>query len=107
MLGTPGIEVGGTARALVATAQVLVDGQLTPTVSAEHGLFMSLMLWPNLWEVSGQCLMTADAGIVLAATFMLDCDDVQVGVPMGALGGGRYVYAVDDRMLWMGGGISH
>lgn len=55
--------------------------------------------------MADQCLMTADAGVVLAAALVLDGDDVQVRVPVGALRGGRDIDAVDDGMLWAEAGF--
>lgn len=57
--------------------------------------------------MAGSGLMTADAGVVLSAAFVLDGDDVQVRVPVGALRGGRDVDAVDERMLCMGVRVPH
>lgn len=57
--------------------------------------------------MAGQGVMAADAGVVLAAALVPDGDDVQVRVPVGALCGGGHVDAVDERVLWMGVGVSH
>lgn len=57
--------------------------------------------------MADQCLMAADAGVVLAAALVPDGDDVQVRVPVGALRGGRDVDAVDDRLLRAEAGVSN
>lgn len=107
MLGAAWVEVQGTAWALVSRAQILIDRQFAATASAEHNLCVAFMPWPDLRGMAGQGVMAADAGVVLAAALVPDGDDVQVRVPVGALCGGRDVDAVDERVLWMGVGVSH
>lgn len=98
MLGTARVEARGTAWALAPTAQVLIDGQFAAAASTEHSFGVAFVPRPNLWGMTGQGFMAADAGVVLATAFVFDGDDVQVGVPVGALCCGRDVNAVHGGM---------
>lgn len=60
------------------------------------------MPWPDLWRVVGQGIVTAYAGIVLVTAFVFYGDNVSLRVPVGALGQGADIYAMD---LWLLRGI--
>lgn len=102
VLGTAGVEARGTAGTFIPRAQVLVYGQFAATAPAEHGFCVAFVPWPYFRRMTGQGVMTADTGVVLAAALMLDGDDVQVRVPVSALRGGGDVDAVDERRLETG-----
>jgi len=98
--GTTRVEARVTAWALAPTAQVLIDGQFAAAAPAEHSFFVAFVPCPYLWGMPGQGFVAADAGIVLAAAFVFDGDDVQVRVPVGAFCFGRDVDAVDEGLCW-------
>lgn len=105
MLCTARVEARGTAWTPAPTAQVLIDRQLAAAAPAEHGFRVAFVPCPDLWGVTGQGFMTADAGVVLATALVFDGDDVQVRVPVGALCCGRDLDAMHGGMWRSGFGV--
>jgi hypothetical protein len=65
---------------------VLTDGQLRAARAAEYGFLIPFVGWPNLDRMSGEGIVAILAGIVNAATFHLDGEDVRGTVIMLAAG---------------------
>ena len=82
---TPRIEPASTSRALTSTSQILVDRQHIFACSTQYSLFIPPVLRPYPRLVRFACVVATDACIELIATEVLDGDDVERRVPMGAL----------------------
>lgn len=75
------------------------------THSTKYCLLVPLISWPHTGLVGLLCIMTADAGVEFLAAKVLDGDDVQGRVPVGALGQLGDGEAVNDgspRWFWSG-----
>jgi len=82
---TPRIESTSTSCALTSTAQILLNCQNILACSTQHSLFIPPVLRPYPRIMRFACVVTANACIELVATEVLDGDDVERRVPMGAL----------------------
>lgn len=73
-------------RASATAAEIFIDSQFMAAFAAQNssggGLFC---LGPDLGWVAGECLMAADAGVVITTALVTNGDDVALGMPMGAL----------------------
>lgn len=97
MILASGIEVLSALSTAAPTVHVLVDAQNVFASPAKHRCVTSLISWPNTRLVSLASIMTADASIELLTAKVLDGDDIERGVPMGALGQRCNRKAVDGR----------
>ena len=70
------IEVRTTSRTARITTHVLENSQDCTAGAAEHCLLVPFILRPDCYGMIGEFLVAILAGIVQAATFRLDGDDV-------------------------------
>jgi|ERR1700723_3762416 len=72
----PRIELRATNRAARITMHVLENRQDRTAGAAEYSLLVPFIFRPDCYRMIGKCLVAILAGIVQAATFHLDGDDV-------------------------------
>jgi len=82
MFATSGIESGSTLRAGVATGLIFCDCQFRATDSTKDSFGIKFSLRPNFWFVIRLFFMTGKARIVLLTALELDCNHIQIRVPM-------------------------
>jgi hypothetical protein len=85
-MAAAGIEGGIAIWALIAARHVLRDAQLVSAGTAENRRLVPLLLQPDLNRVVGQRLVALLAGVINAAAFHPDGDDVEPGSVMSAAG---------------------
>lgn len=99
MVPTPWIERASAFGTLAPALHVLIHGQNVLTRSAQHYFFAVLTDRPNIGFVVLACVMAADAGIEFVAAIVLDGNNIQRGVPVGALCEGRHGESMDLRRV--------
>lgn len=82
---TPWVESTSTLRALAPTIHVLLDTQNMFAPPTEYGFLISFVKRPDSRLVVFKLIVAADACVELVATEVLDGDDVEGRVPVGAL----------------------
>jgi hypothetical protein len=82
---TPRIKPSATTRATAPTVQVLVHRQYILALTAQNCSLITLGDWPDSGFVRFELVVAGDAGVEFRAAGVLDCDDVQGGVPVCAL----------------------
>lgn len=85
MVFAPRIKALSALRTPTSALHVLVDAQDIFTRSAKHCLYVPLVPWPYAGLVGLLCIMAADAGVELLTAEVLDGNDVERRVPVGAL----------------------
>lgn len=86
MLATAGVEAGLAMRASIVGSHVVRYAQFIATDPAEDGLLVKIIPRPNLVLVVGFFFMAGKARVIFVTAFELDCDDIQLRVPMHAAG---------------------
>jgi hypothetical protein len=86
MILTPRIESLLTLSTTAPTIHVLFDTEDMLAGATKHRIIASSTHRPDPRLVSFTRVVAADAGIVLLAAVVLDGDDIERRVPMGALG---------------------
>jgi len=86
VVATSRIELCPASRATRATLQVLEDRQNCTAGAAKYGLLVPFTLRPECCRMIGERQVAVFAGIVNAATFHFDRDDVSRPVIMLATG---------------------
>jgi len=86
VVATLGIEVRPASRAVRVTHHILENGQHCSAGTAKHRLLVPFTLRPNRDPMAGERLVAILAGIVSAATFQLDGDNVVRSVIVLATG---------------------
>ena len=76
MISTSRIESGFTHRAAVAAFEVFIHRQLVSAHTAQNRLLIPLTLRPHLDRMVCQRDVAILTGVVIAAAFHLDSDDV-------------------------------
>jgi hypothetical protein len=97
VIATPGIERCAASRAVRVTLHVLEDGQRCAARAAKYRWLIPFILWPECCGMIGERGMAVRAGIVKAATFHFDGDDVSWSVIVLATGLGIEIYAMHVR----------
>ena len=77
VVGAGGIECGVAMRAARVTVQIFADGQFRFTSAAQDCRLMELRARPDGNRMIGHRDMAVFAGVVNAAAFHFDGDDVQ------------------------------
>ncbi len=80
------IECASALRALASAFHIFSDGQDMLALPTKHRTNISLIVRPDIRIVSFAGIVTTDARVELLAAEMLDGDDVEPRVPVGALG---------------------
>ena len=99
VIAAGGVEGGVAMRAAGITLEIGGDGKRRATVAAEDGLFVPFRFGPGFDAVVCERVMAIFAGVIHAAAFHFDCDDIELGVVMKAAGLGIEIEAVD---FWSG-----
>jgi hypothetical protein len=67
-------------------------------IAAIDGFGLEFSFRPDLWSVADGFIVTLDTGVELAATLVLDGNNIALGVIVGALGASIHFGTVDiDR----------
>jgi hypothetical protein len=82
---TPRIKPSATTRATAPTVQVLVHRQYILALSTKNHSFAALGNWPDSGFVGFKFVVASYAGVEFIAAVVFDGDDVQGGIPVGAL----------------------
>ena len=82
----PRIELRATNRAARITMHVLENRQDRTAGAAEYSLLVPFIFRPDCYRMIGKCLVAILAGIVQAAAFHLDGDNVSRPVIVLATG---------------------
>lgn len=85
MVSATRIECASALRAFAPAIHVLGDTQNMLALSAKHRALISSRARPDIRFMRLACIVTTNARVKLLAAKMLDGDDVECGVPMGAL----------------------
>lgn len=82
MIAAAEIKCSITIWALIAARHILRDGELISAGATQNRRLVPLLLRPDLNRVACQRLVTLLAGIIDAATFHPDGDDIELGSEM-------------------------
>jgi hypothetical protein len=96
----PRIEPAFASGAPAPTRHVLVYCQHMLAMPAQHCFLASPLARPNARFVRLTRVVAADARVELVAAEVLDGDDVEGRMPVGALRQWRHIEAVDGGRCW-------
>lgn len=84
VVAAAGVEPGAARRANILTIEVLPDAKLNSASTAQHRLRLELRHRPHRGGVIRERVVAIVAGIIFAAAFHLDRNDVERRMPMRA-----------------------
>ena len=97
VVATPRIELCPTDRAAIVTLHVLENSHCCSARAAKYRWLVPLTFRPDCYRMISKHQMAAFAGIVKAATFHFDRDDISRSVIMLATSLWIEIYAVHAR----------
>lgn len=97
MIAAAGIESSAAAGTFVTARHVLRDAELATTRAAKHGRQAPLFSRPDLNWMACQGVMAILAGIIDAAAFHLNRNDVESGSVVSAA---RLIVTSDPVSFW-------
>ena len=83
---TPRVKPAPTTCTPTSTVHILLDAQYILALPTQHRALAPLTDWPYARRVRLTCVVAGNAGVEFPAEEMMDGDDVEGGVPVGALG---------------------